>query len=138
MNRIARIFLVIAFSTTTLAACAKDKAEDCKKAVANIREVYQTAGMDFGVSPEAAVRSCRGSASADSVRCMIEAKSMEDLRKCEGDALVEEPAPAQDQGAEGAEPKPEAANPPAAPAPAQAQAAPAQAAPATADTADDE
>ena len=121
MNRIARVFLIIACSITTLAACGKPKAEECKKAIANIREVYRTAGMDFGVSPEAAVRSCRGSASNESVRCMLEAKTMEDLRECEGEVPVEEPAPQDDQGAEN---EPEATNPPPATPPAQDQDSP--------------
>lgn len=84
MNRIARVFVLIAWSAAALAACGKPKAEDCEKAVANIRSIYGTAGIDFGVSPEAAVRSCRGSANRASVQCMIAAKTMEDLRACEG------------------------------------------------------
>jgi hypothetical protein len=88
MNRIVRLFVLIAWSAAALAACAKPKAEDCEKAVANIRAIYGTAGIDFGVSPEAAVRSCRGGTRRASVQCMINAKTMEDLRACEGGVLL--------------------------------------------------
>ncbi|GAB4541121.1 MAG: hypothetical protein Tsb0020_54130 [Haliangiales bacterium] len=68
-----------------LSACGRPKEEDCTKAVANIRNLYDTAGTNYGVSPRAAVRSCRGSATRESVQCMIAAKSVEELESCKGD-----------------------------------------------------
>jgi hypothetical protein len=89
-------------------ACQKPQEEDCKRAVANIRNVYGTAQFSHGVPPQAAVRSCRGSATKESVRCIIAAKTVEDLGACTGggeflDAMKgqapQAPAPAQPQQA---------------------------------------
>jgi outer membrane biosynthesis protein TonB len=66
------------------AACAKPKEEDCRRAIANIRNVYGTANFAQGVPPNAAVRSCRGSASKEAVRCVIAAKSIQELESCAG------------------------------------------------------
>lgn len=89
MNRITGIIFLIVWSAAAMTACSKPKSEDCKKAVDNIRAIYGTAGVDFGATPEAAIRSCRGSASRESVQCMINAKTMDDLRACEGSDMVE-------------------------------------------------
>ena len=72
--------LVLAVSLGALAsACDKPKEADCKKAVTNIRRIYETQGSDYGVDPKAMIRSCRGSASRESVQCFIAAKTMEDI-----------------------------------------------------------
>jgi hypothetical protein len=66
------------------AGCAKPKEEDCKNAIANIRNLYGTAGFSQGTPPQAAVRSCRGSASREAVQCIIAAKSIQELQSCTG------------------------------------------------------
>jgi hypothetical protein len=109
-------------------ACQKPKEEDCKRAVANIRNVYGTAHFSQGVPPQAAVRSCRGSASKESVRCIIAAKTVADLGACTGGGEFLEAMKGEAQQA------PAPAQPQQAPAPAQPQqapAAPAQDQPAT-------
>jgi hypothetical protein len=122
--------ILVACATVFSTACEKPKEEDCKRAVANIRNLYGTANFSQGVPPQAAVRSCRGSASKESVRCIIAARTLEDLGACTGggeflDAMKGEArkAPAAGQA------QPPA---PATPAPAQPQQAPAQEQPATA------
>lgn len=72
-----------------VAGCDDAKEAECRKAISNIRKIYGTADNSFGVSPQAMVRSCQGSASPESVRCFIQAKTVEDLQRCEGDAFKE-------------------------------------------------
>jgi outer membrane biosynthesis protein TonB len=127
------------------AACAKPKDDDCKNAIANIRHLYGTANSAQGMSPQAAVRSCRGSASRESVDCIIKAKTIQELESCAGGGEFLEamkdvaatqsqqapatptPAPAPTQQAP-AQPQQAPAHDPAQPqqAPAQPQQAPAQ------------
>jgi outer membrane biosynthesis protein TonB len=145
------IFAILFACAAVLAtACEKPKEEDCKRAVANIRNLYGTANFSQGVPPQAAVRSCRGSASKESVRCIIAAKTMEELGACTGggeflDVMKGEakqapaptqpqaPAQAQPQQAPAQEPPQQApAQEPPQQAPAQPQQAPAQEQPATA------
>jgi hypothetical protein len=94
-----------------LAACDKTKETECRKAITNIRKIYGTEDNSFGVSPDAMVRACQGSASPESVRCFIQASSVEDLRNCEGDAFKEmfEGEAAKGEEAKGEEAKGEAA-----------------------------
>lgn len=80
------LMLLIAAVSISLAACDKPKEADCKKAVANIRKIYGTAGTAFGATEQSMVRSCRGGASPESVKCFIQAKTIEDLHRCEGGA----------------------------------------------------
>ncbi len=66
-----------------LVACDHPTAADCRKAVENIDRL--TAGMenDRERNPEAAVRACRARSSTAFVRCVIDAKTNEDLQACE-------------------------------------------------------
>lgn len=105
--------------------CDKPREAECKKAVANIQRVYGTAGVSFGASPQAMIRSCRGSASAESVKCFTEANSLEELQRCEGNAFdtmfgegakQEGSQPAQPQGTPAQPQGSQPATPPAAPA----------------------
>jgi len=83
-----RIFLtlLIAASTASTMACNKPTDDECHKAVSNIRRLTGTANSSFGADPQAAIRSCKGNASKESVQCMMNAKTVEDLQKCEGTA----------------------------------------------------
>ena len=86
------------------AACNRPSEGDCKKAIANIRLLAGTENDDFG-DPEAAIRSCRGNASKDSVNCVVNARAPADLEKCEGglfDEIMRSRARG-DQQAEGSE-----------------------------------
>jgi hypothetical protein len=104
------------------AACTKPKDDDCKNAIANIRHLYGTANSAQGMSPQAAVRSCRGSASRESVQCIIDAKTIQELQSCAGGGEFLEAM--KDVGATQSQQAP--ATPTPAPAPAQPQQAPAQ------------
>jgi hypothetical protein len=70
-------------------ACDDAKEAECRKAISNIRKIYGTSDNSFGVSPEAMVRSCQGSTSPESVQCFIQATTVEDLQRCEGDTFKE-------------------------------------------------
>ena len=58
------------------AACDKPSEDDCKAAVARIRMLHGNENDDPSIE-RAAIRSCRGSASKDSVKCIINAKDVE-------------------------------------------------------------
>lgn len=127
--------ILFACAAVLSTACEKPKDEDCKRAVANIRNLYGTTNFAQGLPVQSAVRSCRGSASKESVRCVIAAKSLDDLGACGGGEFLEAirgeasqtpAAPAQQPQAPAQE------QPPAAPAQEQPPAAPAQQPPAAA------
>ena len=81
--RLVCIAVFAALAALTL-GCNKPSEADCKKAVSNIRFLTGTTRDDFGVKPEAAIRSCRGNASKASVKCAIKATTLEELEQCEG------------------------------------------------------
>lgn len=74
-----------------LMACKSGKPSEkqCKKAVDNIRKVTGLDKADLGARPETMVRSCRANATKADADCMIAAKSVEDLEKCEGETGAE-------------------------------------------------
>lgn len=79
MKRLAAPFLLILLTV----GCSKPGADDCRKAVLNIQRLR---GMDTDAQapdPEAAVRQCRSTANPNTVRCLIEAKTTDDLARCE-------------------------------------------------------
>jgi hypothetical protein len=65
-----------------LVACNKPSEGDCRKAVQRIRELQGTANIEGTSDIESAVRSCRGNASKESVKCAMEASSLEALERC--------------------------------------------------------
>lgn len=73
---------VIVFLVLFAAACNKPEESDCRKAIEKIRQLTGTANLQGGANIEAAVRSCRGNASKDSVKCAMEASSLEQLERC--------------------------------------------------------
>ena len=80
-----QLLLTLALLGTFL-GCATPTEDQCRKAVDNIRKLTGTSQSDFGADPQAAIRSCKANASKNSVLCMTEAKTVEELRKCEGEA----------------------------------------------------
>jgi hypothetical protein len=64
------------------AGCNKADEGDCRKAVMRIRELTGTSNIQAGDDVESAVRSCRGNASKESVRCAMEAASVDELERC--------------------------------------------------------
>jgi hypothetical protein len=65
------------------AACDKPSEDDCKEAVGRIRKLHGNERDDPAVE-RAAIRSCRGSASKESVNCIKKAETVDQLKECEG------------------------------------------------------
>jgi hypothetical protein len=63
--------------------CDKPSEDDCKAAVARIQKLHGNERDDPALE-RAAIRSCRGSASKESVSCIIRAENVEALQACEG------------------------------------------------------
>ncbi|HWN67534.1 MAG TPA: hypothetical protein VNM90_07830 [Haliangium sp.] len=121
------IFAILFACAAVLAtACEKPKEEDCKRAVANIRNLFGTANFAQGMPPQAAVRSCRGSASTESVRCIIAATTLQELSTCTGGGEFLEVMKGAAQPAPAAPAQPQPATAPAQGQPAEPATAPAQ------------
>jgi hypothetical protein len=73
---------LILIAAVWLAACNKPAESDCRRAIERIRELTGTSNIQGGADVEAAVRSCRGNASKKSVKCAMEASSLEQLERC--------------------------------------------------------
>lgn len=79
--------LALALSSVLLVGCkTKPSEKACKEAIENVRRISGQDMSDVGADPTAAIRSCRGNSSKQSVECMRTAKNIEDLRACEGEA----------------------------------------------------
>ncbi len=84
MNR-----LIIALAATCLTAlvalsgCHRPSESECRKAILNIRKLH---GSEGGTDQEigAAISACQGNATKKSVTCFADAKSIDELKKCEG------------------------------------------------------
>ena len=74
------LFFVVA--VIVAAGCNKPAESDCRRAVQRIRELTGTAHEEAKQEVEAAVRSCRGNGTKESVQCAIEASSLEQLERC--------------------------------------------------------
>jgi hypothetical protein len=74
--------VVLAIGALALAACNKPSEADCRRAVQQIRELTGTADIQAPGTLEAAVRSCKGNATRASVKCAMEASSLEQLGRC--------------------------------------------------------
>jgi len=79
----AALMLVVAALSLLGAACDKPSEDDCQAAVARIRKLHGNENDDVSIE-KAAVRSCQGSASKDSVKCIINAQDIKALQACEG------------------------------------------------------
>ncbi len=99
----------------SLAGCDKPSEGDCKKAIANIRRLLGTDNLTEDAGQSAAwIRSCRGNAKKSSVKCAMEASTVDQLRRCglladEDFAELAEPArPAPVDAAAAPSPSPDA------------------------------
>jgi hypothetical protein len=84
MNRLWIALLALAL-LACVPACDKPTQQDCRKAVENIEKLYGTSHFEGGASTQAAVRSCQGTSSKETVQCYIRANSLDDVRKCGGE-----------------------------------------------------
>jgi hypothetical protein len=73
------LFVALVFAGS---ACNKPSEDDCRKAIEKIRELTGTDKIEGTEDVETAVRSCRGSATKESVKCAMEASSLEQLERC--------------------------------------------------------
>jgi hypothetical protein len=79
MKRLAASsFLILA-----LLGCSKPSTEDCRKAVLNLQRIRGLDTDAHAPDPEAAVRKCRSTANPTTVRCLIDAKTADDVARCE-------------------------------------------------------
>jgi len=102
MKRLTIAVLAVCLGIGAATGCSSGNEAGCRKAIKNI---FKITGMDKGSSGpnvDAAVRSCRANASGDAIDCMIAAKTLDDLSKCEGgvadDLLKDETVPEEKQG----------------------------------------
>jgi hypothetical protein len=75
--------VVVCLGLVGMAGCDKPSEASCKKAVANIRELFGTARMSVDVVADSAwIRACRATAKHSSVKCATDARSLEQLKGC--------------------------------------------------------
>jgi hypothetical protein len=75
--------LSLAFIAGALVACDKPSEGDCKKAINNIRVLLGTDKLTEDTGQTAAwIRSCQGSAKKSSVKCAMEASTVDQLKRC--------------------------------------------------------
>lgn len=67
------------------AGCSTRPSEEaCEKAVGNIRKLTGQSQTEMGADKRAAIRSCRAQSSKETVECMAEARTSEELFACGG------------------------------------------------------
>ena len=71
-----KLFFGVVVAVALGAGCNKPAESDCRRAVQRIRELTGTAHEEAKNEVEAAVRSCRGNGTKESVKCAIEASSL--------------------------------------------------------------
>lgn len=72
------------------AGCSTRPSEEaCEKAVTNIRKLTGQTHTEMGADKRAAIRSCRAQSSKDTVECMAEARTAEELFACGGKMAAE-------------------------------------------------
>ena len=85
MTRIGAFFTGMALFLGVAAGCStKPSEEACEKAVSNIRKLTGQSNTEIGADKRAAIRSCRAQSSKDTVECMAEARTAEELFACGG------------------------------------------------------
>jgi hypothetical protein len=81
MRGMKRLVLVLAL--VGVGACSKPSTEDCRKAVLNLQRIRGLDTNAQGPDPEQYARKCRATGNPDVVRCIINAKTEQDLARCE-------------------------------------------------------
>jgi hypothetical protein len=119
-----RVVLALLLLGGAAGCSTKPSEESCEKAVNNIRKLTGQSHTDIGADKRAAIRSCRAQSSKDTVECMAEARTSDELFACGGKMaegvkklLEEQKKEAADRKVKEATPAPapETAPPPAAP-----------------------
>ncbi len=73
-------FAVVLVLVMLAGACDKPTEENCRKAIANMRELLGTEAV--AADAEGDVRRCKGGSSKKSVECAMNAASIEQLKSC--------------------------------------------------------
>ena len=84
MTRVGAVVVGIGLFIGAGACSTKPSEEACEKAVNNIRKLTGQSHTDIGADKRAAIRSCRAQSSKDTVECMAEARTSEELFACGG------------------------------------------------------
>lgn len=77
--------LALALALSALGCGSKPSEELCQRAVENIRKLTGGTHTDVGADPKAAVRSCRAQSDGETVECMAEARTPQELYGCGGE-----------------------------------------------------
>lgn len=62
--------------------CDKPTETECKQAIASMRRILGTDQLTASDNMAAAVRRCQGNSKRESVKCVIGAKNLDELRLC--------------------------------------------------------
>jgi len=119
MTRVGGGFLLAMFLLLGAGCSTRPSEEACEKAVGNIRKLTGQSHTELGADKRAAVRSCRAQSSKDTVECMAEARTADELFACGGKMAdeIKKAMEGQKKDAEKAgKPTPGGAIPPGAPA----------------------
>ena len=85
MTRVGAVLIGMTLLVGAAAGCStKPSEEACEKAVNNIRKLTGQSNTDIGADKRAAIRSCRAQSSKETVECMAEARTPEELFACGG------------------------------------------------------
>lgn len=79
-----RVVLALLLLGGAAGCSTKPSEESCEKAVNNIRKLTGQSHTDIGADKRAAIRSCRAQSSKDTVECMAEARTSDELFACGG------------------------------------------------------
>jgi hypothetical protein len=93
-------FAVVLGLVVLAGACDKPAEEDCRKALANVRELLGT--QDTPGDVEGDIRRCKGGSKKKNVECAMNAKSLDELKACEFFKVPEKKPGAADGSAAGA------------------------------------
>jgi hypothetical protein len=77
------LVVVAIISAGGASACNKPSADDCRLAVAKVRELYGTDSSARNSDTEGDVRSCKGGSTKEAVACAIKATSLAELKACD-------------------------------------------------------
>jgi hypothetical protein len=101
MTRLAS-WIVASLCLVALGCTTKPSEEECRQAITNMTRLMGTENLRDHEMIESQVRRCKGGSTKKSVDCAIQARSLDDLRKCDfykvpegakGIGTVEDPAP---------------------------------------------
>ena len=76
------LFVLAALAPLGTGACNKPTPEDCRKAILHWEELLGTGTTSSNTDIEAEVRRCRGGSRSETVACVLNAKTLDELNAC--------------------------------------------------------